>query len=510
MKRRLLPLALLAAAFAAPAFAQAPIAGPIGNASGVTVNTTAISGGTTTRLLFDNAGTVGETSGVTWLPSGLTVVPSPATGFSAGALNINGNAAALPANVHASGLHIAAIDADHPGILLDGWGANSWSTFVCRDSGGTGATPTATPTATELCRFSGRGYGTTGYTASNAGFSIFSGQAFTDAVQGSYFVVRTVPLGTAGDSSATGAPFSTVFEPGGGVCIGTRAQCEIASGGSDLASGVLVAKTSATVGGGSAITSSGPGGALGAAAFIGTPISGANGGTGVANTGITETFAANFTTTGAGAPTLAFPASSATYTFPTTTATLARTDAGQAFTGVQTISNGATLPTPAANTVLQMAGTTSGATTLEVDSFTSQVNFFARRANTSSTAPSALTSGNIINNFVFQGYNGTAYATGARIQSITTATTWDGTHNGAFLDFGTSPDSGGAVANDMRLQGSGGLSVGNANIATDGGAGVVVASGYQVGATAGITHTCTITATQTLIFTNGLLTGGTC
>jgi hypothetical protein len=50
---------------------------------------------------------------------------------------------------------------------------------------------------------------------------------------------------------------------------------------------------------------------------------GANGGMGVANTGITETFAANFTTTGSGAPTLAFPATTPyTYTHPAYTGTM--------------------------------------------------------------------------------------------------------------------------------------------------------------------------------------------
>lgn len=71
-----------------------------------------------------------------------------------------------------------------------------------------------------------------------------------------------------------------------------------------------------------------------------TPVSGANGGTGVANTGLTITLGASVTTTGAGAPTLAFPGSPATYTYPTTTATLARTDAGQTFTGVQNFGAG--------------------------------------------------------------------------------------------------------------------------------------------------------------------------
>ena len=40
--------------------------------------------------------------------------------------------------------------------------------------------------------------------------------------------------------------------------------------------------------------------------------------------------------------------------------------------------------------------------------------------------------------------------------------------------------------------------------------GTIKASGFNAGGSAGITHTCTIAVTQTLIFTDGILTGGTC
>jgi len=64
-------------------------------------------------------------------------------------------------------------------------------------------------------------------------------------------------------------------------------------------------------------------------------LAGANGGTGVANTGFSITLAGNLTTTGAFNTTFAQGAS-VTITLPTTSATMARTDAAQSFTGVQT------------------------------------------------------------------------------------------------------------------------------------------------------------------------------
>ena len=64
---------------------------------------------------------------------------------------------------------------------------------------------------------------------------------------------------------------------------------------------------------------------------------GANGGTGVANTGFTITLAGNLVTTGAFNTTFAQGATT-TVTLPSTSSTMARTDAGQTFTGTQTFS----------------------------------------------------------------------------------------------------------------------------------------------------------------------------
>jgi hypothetical protein len=73
---------------------------------------------------------------------------------------------------------------------------------------------------------------------------------------------------------------------------------------------------------------------------IATPVSGANGGTGVANTGSTITLGASLTTTGAGAVTLAFPGSPATFTLPAGTDTLAGLGTTQSFTAPQTFALG--------------------------------------------------------------------------------------------------------------------------------------------------------------------------
>lgn len=89
---------------------------------------------------------------------------------------------------------------------------------------------------------------------------------------------------------------------------------------------------------------------------------GANGGTGVANTGKTITIGANLTTTGAGAPTLAFPASSFTYTYPLASSTLLATNgSGSSLTfGTGSLSLAGGLTTSGAfNSTFTMTGTTA-------------------------------------------------------------------------------------------------------------------------------------------------------
>lgn len=91
-----------------------------------------------------------------------------------------------------------------------------------------------------------------------------------------------------------------------------------------------------------------------------TPWSGANGGTGVANTGKTITIAANLTTTGVGAPTLAFSATGRVYTFPDAAITVAGINLAQTITANQTYSAAQALEpysynTPATGNTVTMA-----------------------------------------------------------------------------------------------------------------------------------------------------------
>lgn len=99
-------------------------------------------------------------------------------------------------------------------------------------------------------------------------------------------------------------------------------------------------------------------GTIGTGVWQGTIVTGVYGGTGVNNNTRTMTYAGNVTFTGAFNPTFAIPAS-VTYTFPSTAATLARTDAAQTFADTQTMSAyGAGIATFSAAGVISSTATT--------------------------------------------------------------------------------------------------------------------------------------------------------
>lgn len=131
------------------------------------------------------------------------------------------------------------------------------------------------------------------------------------------------------------------------------------------------------------------------------------------------------------------------------------------------------------------------------------------------TSGSPATTANALNMFNLSGYswNGTAYAKGG-IHTIRTASQWTGSNQHTQQDFYVTPSGSTTLTLAMQVFGSTGVGVGAA--ATDPGAGRVNAqNGFNSGGTAGLSVTKTVRASGgasdcTLIFTGGLLTGGSC
>ena len=124
-------------------------------------------------------------------------------------------------------------------------------------------------------------------------------------------------------------------------------------------------------------------------------------------------------------------------------------------------------------------------------------------------SPSALVSGDEIARMSFGGGTSTTAALGnkARI-SCSAAENWSTTAFGIYCSIFTTAKGGGSptTLENLRVQASGGLSVGNANIATDGGAGIAVATGFQAGAVAGVSCAANTVSLSTLVVTGGIVT----
>ena len=126
-------------------------------------------------------------------------------------------------------------------------------------------------------------------------------------------------------------------------------------------------------------------------------------------------------------------------TFPSTSATIARTDAAQTFTGTQTIS---TVSSPA-GTALTLATGTSG-TALSIASATNAVTLASTTASTSTTTGSLVVSGGV-------GVAGQIYAAG--IQNTPIGATTPSTVTGSTIDAQTLLKGKGTATNDSAASG---------------------------------------------------------
>lgn len=152
-----------------------------GAASGITIGTSVITGGTDKRLFYDNNGVVGETAQWTY-------------NNSSGLLLGNENAAAAPTAITDTAFQIVGADTKIGRIQVNSFGAIA-AVSVTR-ANGTGASPTAIVSGDQIGGFNSFGYRTSGgaaYSGPSSSVQSFATENWTSTANGTKIVLATTP-----------------------------------------------------------------------------------------------------------------------------------------------------------------------------------------------------------------------------------------------------------------------------------------------------------------------------
>jgi hypothetical protein len=140
------------------------------------------------------------------------------------------------------------------------------------------------------------------------------------------------------------------------------------------------------------------------------------------------------------------------------------------------ISANATAPPAAAgNALIHLLGKDSTSVGLSLDTFAQQSFIAFRRSEGPNGTPTATASG-VIGGIQARGYD-TAYTAARGLINFTASQLWASGADGLQIDFSTTANSTTTTQINMRLQNSGGLTLGNSIIATDPGQGALLAKG---------------------------------
>jgi len=208
------------------------------------------------------------------------------------------------------------------GVELDSFAAPSIVTGVRAD--GTAASPTTLQAADEISSLNAFGYNGSAFVGPKAALRCFADQNWTTGANGTYCDIAVTP-----DGSTTMAEV-VKFHNDGGVVFGSSGT-DPGAGNLNLTGGSLTNNGTAPTGTGAYVRATSP--------TLVTPTLGAALATSINGNTFTS---GTYTLTGGAGKTLTFNNSltfagtdSTTMTFPSTSATIARTDAGQTFTGTQ-------------------------------------------------------------------------------------------------------------------------------------------------------------------------------
>lgn len=134
-----------------------------------------------------------------------------------------------------------------------------------------------------------------------------------------------------------------------------------------------------------------------------------------------------------------------------------------------------TVTSPPSGTVLHLISADNSQCNITVDSFGNGLGnvLVFRNAAGTNVSKTATTSTTQVLNLVAQGYDGSVYATGANL-SVSAINLWSGTDHGMYWAFNTVPAASVTKTEAMRIQGSGGVSIGTT---TDPGIGSLILNG---------------------------------
>lgn len=158
--------------------------------------------------------------------------------------------------------------------------------------------------------------------------------------------------------------------------------------------------------------------------------------------------------------------------------TLAGVQISNVFTAFQTFNlNAAALPTPYVGTVAQYGNADGQITRVQVNAFGAVPALTFARADGTNASKTAVQTGESLANIGAGGYGATSYSALARASlALIAAENWSDTSQGAYIAFSTTPIGGTITAEGVRIQPSGGISVGSSsfNLQFDYGAGTGV------------------------------------
>lgn len=147
--------------------------------------------------------------------------------------------------------------------------------------------------------------------------------------------------------------------------------------------------------------------------------------------------------------------------------------------------NSAATIAPLSGTGIHLIGAPASLNTITLDAFgtASQNVIFARSAMGTIGAKTVSTNGNFVLQIIGNGWDGAAYVSSSAI-TFNTGMTWDATHHGSYVDFySTDITASAAMTANMRLNQSGGVTIGSGLIGTDPGAGILnVQNDIKIGA----------------------------